>query len=398
VKKGRKELLLWLAVLVPGGILLFVGALWTYMIATATPLYQNLQGVPATAAGAVAPRWAAAVESSREIVRDGLVSQNVPGVSVAVGVNDALVWSEGFGWADLDSHAPVTPDMRFRIGTSSKALTSAAVGLLVEDGRLALDDDIRKYVPEFPEKKWPVTVRQLMGQVSGVHNDSGDEGPYGQHCEKTLEALALFADDDLLFEPGTHFRNSSFGWILVSAAVEAAGGQPFADVMRARVFERVGMTSTQLERRLEPAHDLASFYFPRFAADPKYGLDPHSPIDLSCYVGAKAYQSTAADMTRFGLAINNATLMSRDTVSTLETPLTLPTGESTGYGLGWAVSDITLNGETTRLVASNGESMGGPPASLLLFPDRHLVVAVLANTPYTDAKGLALKIAEAFIR
>jgi CubicO group peptidase (beta-lactamase class C family) len=398
VKKGRKELLLWLAVLVPGGILLFVGALWTYVIATATPLYENLQGVPATAGAIAAPRWATAVEASREIVRDGLVSQNVPGVSVAVGVDNELIWTEGFGWADLDSHTPVSPTTRFRIGTSSKALTSAGVGLLVQGGRMQFDDDVRKYVPEFPQKKWPVTVRQLMGQVAGLRNDSGDEGPYGTHCEKTLEGLALFADDDLLFEPGTHFRSSSFGWILVSAAVEAAAGQTFADFMRARVFEPAGMTDTQLERRLEPAHDLASFYFPRFAADPKYGLDPHSPIDISCYAGAKAYQSTAADMTRFGLAINNATLVSRDTVAALETSLALPSGESTGYGLGWAVSDVTLNGEQTRLIASNGESMGGPTAALLLFPDRHLVVSVLANTPYTDAKGLALKIAEAFVR
>ena len=81
------------------------------------------------------------------------------------------------GWADLEKRTPVSPETRFRIGTASTMLTSAAVGLLVEKGQLKLDDEIQTYVPEFPKKEWPVTVRQLMGHVAGVRNDGGDEGP-----------------------------------------------------------------------------------------------------------------------------------------------------------------------------------------------------------------------------
>jgi CubicO group peptidase (beta-lactamase class C family) len=109
----------------------------------------------------------------------GHVEQNLPGLSVAVGAGGDIVWAEGFGWADLDNRVPVAPGTRFRIGHASKALTSAAVGLLLEKDRLHLDDEIQTYVPAFPTKQWPVTLRQLMGHVAGVrhYRNEGDDMP-----------------------------------------------------------------------------------------------------------------------------------------------------------------------------------------------------------------------------
>src|SRR5262249_19802640 len=157
-----------------------------------------------------------------QIVSASLTEQNLPGVSVAVGVRDDIVWAEGFGWADLEHRTPITPALRFRIADVSIPITSAAVGLLLEQNTLNLDDEIQSYVPDLPKKDWPVTVRQLMGHVAGVRNDAGDEEPISEHCERTVEALPRFAQDRLKFEPGTAYRRSSYGWILVSAAVEAA--------------------------------------------------------------------------------------------------------------------------------------------------------------------------------
>ena len=101
------------------------------------------------ALSAPSPKWAAAVEQGRQIARAGRVRQNLPGLSVAVGVGGDIVWAEGFGWADMEKRVPVSPAMRFRIGHTSKSLTSAAVGLLLEKGRLRLEDDIQAYVPGF---------------------------------------------------------------------------------------------------------------------------------------------------------------------------------------------------------------------------------------------------------
>ncbi len=124
------------------------------MSITATPLHPNLKGVPSVMRAAPAPQWADAAEQGRQIVRSGLIEQNLPELSVAVGVGGDIVWAEGFGWADLDNRVPVSPDVLFRIGTASKALTSAAVGLLLEKGRLNLDDVIRVTV-------WAGTSRPL---------------------------------------------------------------------------------------------------------------------------------------------------------------------------------------------------------------------------------------------
>src|SRR4030095_15557276 len=212
------------------------------------------------------------------IARASLTEHSLPGLSVAVGAGGEIVWAEGFGWADLENRVKVAPETRFRIGTASKVLTSAAVGLLLEKGRLKLDDDIQTYVPDFPKKEWPVTLRQVMGHVAGVRNDAGDEEPLSVHCERTVDGLQRFAERPLLFEPGTQYRYSNYGWILVSAAVEALAHEPFFTFMRNQIFEPLGMDDTRADSATEPISDRAIPYFPRFAADPRYGpQEPREP-------------------------------------------------------------------------------------------------------------------------
>ena len=367
------------------------------MSATATPLHPNPQDVPSVTRSAPSPKWADAVEQGRQIVRAGLTEQNLPGLSVAVGVGGDIVWAEGFGWADLENQVPVAPDTRFRIGTASTALTSAAVGLLLEKGRLKLDDEIQTYVPEFPEKQWPVTLRQLMGHVAGVRNDGGDEGPlFSEHCERPVEALQYFAESPLLFEPGTQYRYSSYGWILVSAAVEAAADEPFLTFMREQIFEPLGMDDTMADSATEPIPDRATSYFPRFAADPRYGPDLMRPIDYSCYAGSSVFLSTPSDLVRFAMAINSGKLLQPATVQLLQTSQRLASGEETGYGLGWDLETVTLAGKQTRVVGHDGESLGGMVASFMTFPEHGIVVSVTSNISYADTFGLAVKIAQAF--
>ncbi len=168
--KSRTET--WAALIVLAVLLIPVAilGLWAYMSATATPLHPSPQDSPSVTRSTPLPEWAGAVEQSRQIVRAGLSEQNLPGLSVAVGAGGDIVWAEGFGWADLEQRVAVEPETRFRIGTASKALTSAAVGLLLEKGRLQIDDVIQTRVPEFPEKQWPVTLRKVDG-TSGRRQD-----------------------------------------------------------------------------------------------------------------------------------------------------------------------------------------------------------------------------------
>jgi CubicO group peptidase (beta-lactamase class C family) len=399
VSKSWNRIETWAALIVVavGLLLTAILSLHVYMTGTATTLHPEPQSVPSIRLLDPSPEWASAVERGRQIVRAGLTEQNLPGLSVAVGAGGDVVWAEGFGWADLDNRVPVAPNLRFRIGTASTVLTSAAVGLLLEKGRLKLDDEIQAYVPEYPKKPWPVTVRQLMGHLAGVRNDGGDEGPLlSERCRRVVEALPHFAHRALLFEPETQYRYSSYGWILVSAAVETAADEPLLAFMREQVFEPLGMDDTLADSTTEQIPNRATFYFPRYAAEPRYGLHLTREIDYSCYAGSSAFLSTPSDLVRFGMAINSGKLLRPATVELLQTSQRLASGEETGYGLGWDLETVTLAGEQTRAVGHDGESLGGTLASLMTFPERGIVVAVTSNISYADTFSLALKIAQAF--
>jgi serine beta-lactamase-like protein LACTB, mitochondrial len=293
---------------------------------------------------------------------------------------------------------PVAPDLRFRIGTVSTVLTSAGVGLLLEKDRLKLDDQIQTHVADFPKKPWPVTVRQLMGHVAGIRPDEGDEEDVTAHCERTTDGLQRFARSPLLFEPGTQFRYSTYGWILVSAAIEAAATEGLSTFMQKQIFEPLGMNDTTLDAAPSAADDRVTYYFPRFAADPRYGPQEPTPVDYSCFSGSSGFLSTPSDLVRFGMAMNSGKLLKPATVQLLQTSLQLPSGEETGYGLGWDLETVTLAGEQRRLVVHDGDLRGGTVATFMMFPERGIVVAVTSNTSFADTQSIALRVAEAFAK
>ena len=115
-------------------------------------------------------------------------------------------------------------------------------------------------------------------------------------------------------------------------------------------------------------------YFPRFAADPNYGLHLMRPLDYSCYAGSSVFVSTPSDLVRFGMAINSGKLLQPATVQLLQTSQRLASGEETGYGLGWDLETVTLAGKQTRVIGHDGDSLGGMVASLMTFPEHGIVV------------------------
>jgi CubicO group peptidase (beta-lactamase class C family) len=410
--------------------------MWLFVSINRPILHPNPQAIPSVTHTAPSGQWSEAAERARRMIRASLAEQNLTGLSVAVGLGSDLVWSEGFGWADVETRVPVTPDTRFRIGTASTVLTSAAAGVLLERGRLKLEDEIQTYMPQFPKKQWPVTLRQLMADVAGAGTDDGDDGPVSsQRCEHPVEALPQFAGDTLLFEPGTQYRHSKYGWILVSAAVEAAGPQPFLRFMREQIFQPLHMDHTGAESATEENPDrlgedaedapfitfirdvilqpliggrttasmgkgseLATFYSPGFGRDPifRYGVRVMRPRNLSCYAGSMAFFSTPSDLVRFGLAINSGTLLKPDTVRVLQASQRLRSGQETGHGLGWDLKTVTLTGEPAQAAGHDGELLRRKFGSLMMFREAGIVVAVISNLSSADTSGLALKLAEAF--
>jgi CubicO group peptidase (beta-lactamase class C family) len=156
------------------------------------------------------------------------------------------------------------------------------------------------------------------------------------------------------------------------------------------------MADTTPDSATEPVPHRATFYYPKFAADPRYGPDLAGDGDYSCFAGAGAFLSTPSDLARFGMAINNGKLLQPATVQMLQAPQRLASGEETGYGLGWDRETVSIAGETTRSVGHDGEYFIGGSTSFITFPERGIVVAVMTNISFADTSSVALKIAQAF--
>ena len=340
-----------------------------------------------------------AVERARPLVRAYVVEKNVPGLSVAVGMDGQVVWAEGFGWADMEERRPVTPRTLFRVGSAARPMTAAAVGVLRERGRLDLDAPVRQYVPSLGEELGSATTRQLMGHVAGVRHYGDDEELLymREHCDSPLDGLKLFADDPLRFAPGRRYEFSSYGWTLVGAVVEAAAGEPFLDFMRREVFDPLGMGETALDDPDHPRTETTTFYWPFADRDTSYGIEDANNPDNTCIQGGDALLSTPSDVVRFGGGMLAGRLIRAETLEMLRTPLTLASGESTGYGLGWFVRSVPFGpGTSTRLFGHGGISAGGS-TSFLTLPERGIVVAVTANVSYArELTLLSLRLAQTF--
>ena len=377
------------AVVVAGGAAI-------YFVSTIS-VHSDPAAVPSKAA-ATAERYASAVEEARRLARSLVVDQNLPGRSVAVGMDGEIAWAEGFGWADIARREPVTPVTRFRIGTVAIPLTSAAVGLLHDRGSIDLDAPVQRYLPEFPEKQWPISTRQVMGHVAGIRHGRGStEAMPNRHCASIDQVLPVFSGDPLIFRPGTEYRYSTYDWILVSAVVEAAAKVPFVAFLNQEILRPLGMFGTVPDDTGDVSAR-TSFYFPRAAQRPDLGVQDAPSADYSCYAASGAFLSTPSDLVRFAAAMMKPGFLKPETVAFLQTPLKLESGASTNYALGWNVENVQLDGANARMVGHRGSSMGGT-TSLMTFPDRGLSVAVTSNISY--AKGIepfGLKAVEAFSR
>jgi CubicO group peptidase (beta-lactamase class C family) len=391
VRRAETVLALLFAVIVTiggGGALYFAATMAVHPDPSAVP----------SAPGVHAERYAGAIEESRRLAHALLLEQNLPGLSVAVARDGEIVWTEGLGWADLEDRKPMTAVTRFRLGSVSKTLTAAAVGLLLERGRIDLDAPVQKYVPAYPQKPWPVTTRQLMGDIAGVHRirgDNNDNLPAGP-CASLDDALATFASEPLLFEPGTRYRFATNGWILISAAVVSAAGEPLPTFMTREILEPLGMKSTVVDDGDVP--DITTSYIPRASMRTRLGVRKGSRQDGSCLAGAGAFFSTPSDLARFGSAMLKPGLLAPETIALLQTPLHLASGASTDFALGWKVERVQLSGAPARMVAHRA-TPNGSTVALLTFPDHGIVVAAATNiAPAERVDSTGLRIAEAFTK
>src|SRR5215475_16058517 len=178
------------------------------------------------AAAPAAVSSSSATEHARAIAKEWL-ARGIPGFNVAVAIDGKIVYSEAFGYADLEQRVPAWPITKFRIGSVSKPLTSAALMKLVEQGKIDLDAPIQKYAPTFPDKGAVITARLLAGHLGGIRHYKDGEVDNQKHYDNVVDGLERFKDDPLVVPPGTKFSYSSYGFNLLSAVMQGAAGKPF---------------------------------------------------------------------------------------------------------------------------------------------------------------------------
>lgn len=354
--------------------------------------------IPAPAAGAQAVELASVVsaddhfeqlQEARRLTREMMAESGTPGVSVAVGLNGRLLWSEGFGWADVELHVPVNTLTKFRVGSVSKPMAAVAMALLVDEGRLDMDRPVQSYVPEFPEKRWPLTSRQVAGHIGGVRHYLGRENLSSARYDDVTSSLSIFAEDTLNFEPGTDWSYSSYGWNLLSAVVEGASGEEFLPFMRDRVFEPLGLIHTVPDHTDSIISDRTRFYM-RNSRDGKVRNAPF--VDNSYKWAGGGFLSTPEDLVRFGSAHLSPDLISQETLDQWFTAQLLTSGEATTYGIGWFIDPDESRG---RIVYHTGGSVGGTTV-LLVNRDTGLVVAVVGNMSSVPIPALGRAIMATF--
>jgi serine beta-lactamase-like protein LACTB, mitochondrial len=348
----------------------------------------------ASTASAQAPPYARA-EQIDGLVRAEIEKEKFVGLAVVVIDEGRIAWAKGYGYADREKRVPVDPaSTQFRWASISKSVTSITALQLAEQERLDLDLDVRSYVPEFPDKGVKITARQLLCHQGGIVHYSNGKVVQTETTYKmphpfadVVTALDLFKESPLVNRPGTRYAYSTHGYVLLSAVVERAGKQRFADQVAARISRPLGMADFRPDYPWEDIPGRAVGYIR------KDGLIARRPADqdtdVSCKLGGGGFTSPAIDLARFGVGLLERKLVSKRTEQlmwTVNRPID-PEGAKP-YGLGFFVIERPGG---ARIVGHDGRQEKTRTA-LMLVPEKRCGIALMSNSEWGDAAELALRL------
>ncbi|WP_241759202.1 serine hydrolase domain-containing protein [Pyxidicoccus parkwayensis] len=312
-------------------------------------------------------------------------SADSPGASVVVIHDGQVALSRAYGLANLEQRAPATPDSDYRLASLTKQFTATAILLLVQDGKLRLDDRVVDVLPGFPPYLREVRVQHLLQHTSGIW-DYEDFVPSTQTVQvKDRDVLELLARADrTYFAPGTAVRYSNSAYAVLALVVQQLSGMSFARFLHERVFVPTGMQGTM-------AHEEGISTVPRraygYAVGPS-GFIPRDQSPTSAVLGDGGIYTSVVDLVAWDKALDSHGLVSAENQRLAWTPPVLPDGTRSTYGFGWFVDD---DGGRKRL-SHHGETCGFTNA-IVKYPEQRLTVIVLTNraggAPWTLAQHVA---------
>ena len=328
----------------------------------------------------VSPHVAAA-DPVDDIVNAEVKRQGVPGVSVAVVREGQIVKAEGYGLANAELNVRATPQTVYQIGSVSKQFIAAGIMLLVQDGRMSLDDKASRYLAATPAAWQPITVRHLLTHTAGIVNEPPAFDPFKLQSDADLVTSAYSAP--LLFAPGADWTYSNTGYFALADIIRTVSGEPWDAFLQKRLFQPLAMTSTRTTT-MEMVANRASGYAPM------NGKMSNAPPILAVRPSG-AFLSTVLDLAKWDAALSAGSLLSTATLNQMWTPVTLSGGGTYAYGFGWQVDAVAGH----RRVHHSG-TMPGFRATIHRYLDDTLTVIVLTNAGNADPGSIARLIAESY--
>lgn len=313
---------------------------------------------------------------------------DAPGITIIVVKDGKTLLRKGYGLADVAQRRPLTPDTVLHIASITKQFTSTAVLMLVDEGKIKLDDDITVYLPDYPTHGKKISIEHLLTHTSGIVSYTSKDNTDRPKDPTVQQMIDTFKNDPLEFAPGSRYKYNNSGYYLLGAIIEKVSGETYDKFVEKRIFVPLGMTRTayQGHERGKTVPALGYIQSPQ-------GFTPSPPIIPSGPYAAGALVSTVDDLARWDAAVSNGKLLKAASWQRAFTPYVLSTGKETTYGYGWELGSF----RGAKAVFHDG-GIDGFNSFALRLPDEKVYVAVLSNAetgiaPASDAAYRAAAIA-----
>jgi len=288
----------------------------------------------ASSDGEAATKADAAVEAQRK-------AQKIPGVGLAVCRDGKLVKASGYGLGNVEWNDAVTPETIFQTGSVGKQFTAMAVMMLVEEGKIGLDEKLSKYVPESPTIWKDVTIRNLLSHTSGIADYAGDNGPLGNavvdlrrdYTEEEL--ITAFSKMKMDFEPGEKWSYSNSGYVLLGVVIHRVTGKFYGEVLQERIFRPLGMSSTRIISEEDIVKQRSGGY--RLVKDELKNQEWVAP-SLNTTADGALY-TNVLDLSKWDAALREKKFVKASSYEAMWSPVKLNDGKTYPYGFGWFLED-----------------------------------------------------------
>jgi D-alanyl-D-alanine carboxypeptidase len=314
----------------------------------------------------------------------------VAGMAVAVVRGHDTLLMKGYGFSDLENHVTVTPATVFRIGSVTKQFTSSAIMNLVQQGKLSLDDNITKYLPQVPTHGRTITIRELLNHTSGIPNYTDVPMGLGTVMREDIShdsLVALVKNDSLQFEPGSHFYYNNTGYFILGMLIEKISGKPYPEYLNENLFKPNGLSATTYcdTRRIIP-HRAQGYQRGRG------GLENSDFISMELPYAAGSLCSTVGDLVAWSVKLNRGGIVTPASFALMTTPVTLTSGRPMPYGFG--LMPDTIAGHR---VIQHGGGINGFISHVMYLPQDSLAIVVLSNSSPAPSEPTANAIARVVI-